>query len=110
VARGKGGACGLGDQRPEHRPRAIDGVLDPVSREPRDEVRCCHEQEELQPPHEDRGEQRDDKINDSRAADPRDALEDGIQPADAVLDDPALGVAVEADQTGSSCFVDSINC
>jgi hypothetical protein len=42
-------------------------------------------------------------------ADPREVDEQPVQPADPVLDDPALQVPVERDQVGSSCLVWSIS-
>jgi hypothetical protein len=53
MTRREGGRSGLGDERPERRPRAVDNVLDPVRREGGDEVGRSHEQEDVQAPKED---------------------------------------------------------
>ena len=110
MARGERGRVRHADERVEMWSPPPDRFLETVGGELPDQVCAREEQEELRPPQQQRQPEAQDEPDGAVGPDRRQGLEHGIEPADAVLDDPALSVTVEADQTGSSCLVDSISC
>jgi len=80
--------------------------LTQAEREPdRGEVGAGDRGEQQRPPPEDREEQPGHDEHKALGADPGKVDEEPVQPADAVVDDPAFEVPVEPDQVGSSCLV-----
>src|SRR5207248_7265650 len=63
------------------------------------------EQENARAPGRERDHERDPDPDEPERSDPREAFEQPVQPADTVLDDPALDVSIGADQVGTICFV-----
>ena len=105
---------GSGSGSRERRPVAADHALSAPETLSRDEDRDATRVQSQGRRHENpESATAIDEPDDAEGADEREPLEERIEHADAVLDDPVLELAVEADrgvvETGSSCFVDSIS-
>ncbi len=82
----------------ERRAVAVDGDLEPGRGELRDQVGGRDEQEELRPAQEQREDEREREPDGALRPDRRERLEDRVEPARPVVDDPALQAVIEADQ------------
>jgi len=82
----------------ERRPPAPDPVAQTQRERVRDQIRGEQRHDEPWSPPQDREHETDDEEDEALGADPREVDEQPVQPADAVVDDPALDVSVEADQ------------
>jgi hypothetical protein len=94
----------------ERRAAATDPFAKAVGKQLTDEVGSEHEDEQPGLPPEDGEHGRRDEEDCAVRPDPGEADEEPVDPADAVVDDPALEMLVGRDQVGSSCFVWSISC
>src|SRR5919204_1018953 len=93
----------------ERRAPPADPVAHAVRQELRDEVGREHEDEEPRPPPEQSNDCRRDEEHDAVRPDPGEEDEEPVEPAESMVDYPALEVAVGPDQVGSSCLVWSIS-
>lgn len=100
----------LGLGAAKRRPRAVDRLLQPACGQVGGEVGGDDEQEQRRAPPEEGDEERDREPDEPERASVRKPLEDGIEPAGPMVDDPALEPVVEPDQIGTSRVVDSISC
>jgi hypothetical protein len=92
------------------RPVTLDHLLEPARDKVGGSYSECDQHEEDGSAPEEGCERREHQPHEPGGAKPRESDEERVQPADALLHHPPLDVAVEGDQVGSSCFVDSISC
>src|SRR6187399_693791 len=69
-----------------------------------------HRDKHERPPPDKRADERDGYPHEPEGPDVAEPLEDRIQPAGPMVDDPSFELVVEVDQVGRSCLVDSISC
>ena len=94
----------------EGRPPPADPLAQPVREAVGGGVRGEEGREQQRPPPEHREEEPRDDEHEPVDPDSGEVDEEPVEPAGAVLDDPAFEVPVEPDQVGSNCLVWSISC
>ena len=92
---------------------SLHRVLQDCGDDARRQRRGCDEQEDVRAAPRDRKRDRDRQPDARPRPRDRERGEDGVQPVDPVLDDPAVEAAVDGDQTGRApriCLARSISC
>ena len=89
---------------------ATDGLAKQERSQARDQIGERDVEKNRGPPPVERGDDGDQEPDRALRPDTREADEDVVQDADAMMDDPALEPCIEISQAGTSCFVDSISC